>query len=284
MLLRPLAALALLAACAALAMAAEPAPAATGGAVRVGPNPSAAAFFEQRIRPMLVRHCHECHAGGKRYGGLKVDSLDGLLAGGHDEGPALIPGDVQRSPLLRSLRYEGDSDLNMPPNGRLPAEVVRDFEQWVAIGAPWPTGEPVVAPAPPPRPPLLGRLHPLVVHLPIGALLVAALAEALVLLRGRRWSPAVAVAAALAAAGAAGSVASGIAAEGGQAHALVEAHEQAAWAATALMAAVAALAGWREWRDGTRLPLRILLLLALAAVSVAGHRGGALVHGPGWPF
>ncbi|MCK6487995.1 MAG: hypothetical protein L6R48_06655 [Planctomycetes bacterium] len=259
-------------------------PAATGGAVKVGPNPSAAAFFEARIRPMLVQHCAECHAGGKRYGGLRTDSLEAMLEGGHDEGPAVIPGDVQRSPLLRSLRYEGDSDLNMPPKAKLPAEVIRDFEHWVAIGAPWPTGEPVVAPAPPARTPLLGRLHPLVVHLPIGALLVAALAEALVLLRGRRWSPAVAVAAALAAAGAVGAVVSGINAEGGQAPALIEAHEQMAWAATALMAAVAALAWWRERRDGSRLPLRILLLLALVAVSVAGHRGGALVYGPGWPF
>lgn len=275
--------LAILFAAAALA-AADPAPAATGGAVRVGPNPSAAAFFEARIRPVLVQHCHECHAGGKRHGGLKVDSLEALLEGGHDEGPAIIPGDVQRSALLRSIRYEGDSDLNMPPKAKLPPAVIQDFEHWVAIGAPWPTGEPVVAPAPPPRTPLLGRLHPLVVHLPIGALLVAALAEALVLLRGRRWSPAVAVAAALAAAGAVAAVVSGINAEGGQAPALLEAHEQMAWAATALMAAVAALACWREWRDGSRLPLRILLLLALVAVSLAGHRGGALVYGPGWPF
>jgi uncharacterized membrane protein len=260
--------------------AAEPA---SGAAVAVGPNPSAVAFFESRIRPVLVQHCHECHAGGKRHGGLKVDSLAALLEGGHDEGPAVIPGDVRRSPLLRSLRYEGDSDLNMPPKGRLPEAVVRDFERWVELGAPWPTAAPAVMPAPPPRPPLFGRLHPLVVHLPIGALLVAALAEGLVALRGRGWSATVLAALASAAAGAIGSVATGLVAEGGQAPALLEAHEQAAWATTVLLVLATVLA-WRAGTGGSRLALRTVLALALAAVALTGHRGGELVRGPGWPW
>ena len=50
-------------------------------------------FFEKRIRPVLVRHCYECHsaASTKLKGGLRVDSREFIRAGG-DSGPAVVPG------------------------------------------------------------------------------------------------------------------------------------------------------------------------------------------------
>ncbi|MEZ6142845.1 MAG: c-type cytochrome domain-containing protein [Zavarzinella sp.] len=48
------------------------------------------AFFEKKIRPILVDNCYSCHAEEKQKGGLRVDTRDGLLKGG-DSGPALIP-------------------------------------------------------------------------------------------------------------------------------------------------------------------------------------------------
>jgi len=93
------------------------------------------AFFETRIRPVLVEHCYECHsAGGKLQGGLVLDTRAGIRRGG-DSGPAVVPSAAADSLLLEALRYES---FEMPPTGRLPDEVIADFEKWIRIGAPDP--------------------------------------------------------------------------------------------------------------------------------------------------
>ncbi len=90
-------------------------------------------FFEAKIRPVLVEHCYSCHAADSEtiQGGLRVDSRAALLRGG-DSGAALEPGKPDGSPLLAALRYEGPE---MPPKGKLPDSVVRDFERWIREGA-----------------------------------------------------------------------------------------------------------------------------------------------------
>ena len=92
-------------------------------------------FFERRIRPVLVERCEECHGAQSRAlkGGLRVDSRAGLLRGG-DTGPAIVPGDPDRSLLLKALSH-ADPDLQMPPKGRLPESVLADFRRWIAEGA-----------------------------------------------------------------------------------------------------------------------------------------------------
>ena len=109
------------------------------------PAPEGIAFFEQKIRPVLLATCYECHsaeakAKGKLKGGLFLDTRAGLLTGG-DEGPALVPGKPDESLLIKALRWSRE-DLHMPPKKKLPPEVIADFEKWVAMGAPDPrTGE-----------------------------------------------------------------------------------------------------------------------------------------------
>ncbi len=93
-------------------------------------------FFESRIRPVLVANCYECHSveaanRGKLKGGLLLDSRDGIRTGG-DTGPALVPGSVSESLLLKALRQE---DLEMPPKGKLSDEVIADFSRWIEMGA-----------------------------------------------------------------------------------------------------------------------------------------------------
>ncbi|MEO2028554.1 MAG: DUF1549 domain-containing protein [Fuerstiella sp.] len=94
------------------------------------------AFFETRIRPVLIEHCYSCHSAKAKEvkGSLLVDSAGGLLRGG-DSGTALIVGKPDESLLMEALRYEG---LEMPPAARLPENVIRDFQKWVAMGAPDP--------------------------------------------------------------------------------------------------------------------------------------------------
>lgn len=256
----------------------------SGDAVHAGPNPSAVKFFRERIEPVLIEHCHECHGGGKRHGGLKVDSLESFLAGGH-EGVTLVPGEPDKGLLMPALRWEGDSDLNMPPKQQLPKEVIADFDHWIRIGAPWPSATPtVIATVAPPKPPLIGRIHPLVVHLPIGVLLLAGLAEALVVMSGGAWTRATSLALVVAAGGAALAVASGLALAGDQPPQLLERHELLGWLTLVGALACAVLALWRERHPGSRLPLRLLLAVTLVAMSIAGHLGGAMVYGEGWLF
>lgn len=90
-------------------------------------------FFETKIRPVLVEHCYECHGSNPDAlkGGLRIDFAGGLLKGG-DSGPAIIQGKPEESLLLEALKYEG---LEMPPSGKLPEQVIADFETWVREGA-----------------------------------------------------------------------------------------------------------------------------------------------------
>ncbi|HVJ69824.1 MAG TPA: c-type cytochrome domain-containing protein, partial [Caulifigura sp.] len=105
------------------------------------------AHFEKSIRPALIKYCFECHSrDGEINGGLSLDSRSGWEIGG-DSGPAIIPGKPSESRLLKAIRYE-DPKLQMPPDRRLPPEVVRDFEKWIADGAADPrtgTGSPKTA-------------------------------------------------------------------------------------------------------------------------------------------
>ena len=99
-------------------------------------EPEKLEFFEAKIRPVLIEHCYECHSAKSKEvkGSLLVDSAAGLLQGG-DSGPAIIAGKPDESPLIEALRYDG---VEMPPAGRLPASVVKDFERWVEMGSPDP--------------------------------------------------------------------------------------------------------------------------------------------------
>ena len=99
------------------------------------PSPADAAFFEAKVRPVLTKHCAECHGEKKQKGGLRLDSRAAALTGG-DLGPAVVPGRPADSPLVKAVRYH--DDLQMPPKGKLPDAVVTDLTEWVKRGAPWP--------------------------------------------------------------------------------------------------------------------------------------------------
>lgn len=102
------------------------------------------AFFENSVRPLLVKHCYECHSQGRKVkGGLLLDRKEGWVKGG-DAGPALVPGKPAKSLLMHSVRYE-DEDLQMPPKSKLPPEDIRVLEQWIAMGAPDPRVESMTA-------------------------------------------------------------------------------------------------------------------------------------------
>ena len=100
------------------------------------PTPEQLAFFEAKIRPILVEHCYECHAADAKNvrGGLLLDTRAGIRRGG-ESGPAVVPNEVDESLLLSALRHES---FEMPPDRKLADTVIADFEKWIAMGAPDP--------------------------------------------------------------------------------------------------------------------------------------------------
>jgi hypothetical protein len=102
-----------------------------------GADPKGIEFFEAKIRPVLVKSCYECHSAkaAKVKGGLLLDTKAGIRKGGDSDRPAVVPGNVERSLLIKSLRHDG---LKMPPKEKLSEEVVADFVHWIKLGAPDP--------------------------------------------------------------------------------------------------------------------------------------------------
>ena len=95
--------------------------------------------FEQRIRPLLIQNCIECHGPDKQKGGLRLDSRAGWQTGG-DSGPALVPGKLAESKLWQAVSYT-DRDLKMPPKRKLKESEVADLKLWIESGAPDPRDE-----------------------------------------------------------------------------------------------------------------------------------------------
>ncbi len=98
-------------------------------------------FFEAEVRPLLITHCYGCHSrtANLAKAGLRLDTRDATRRGGRS-GPAVVPGDLDSSLLVRAVRYH-DVDFQMPPDGRISDEEIRTLEKWVAMGAPDPRDE-----------------------------------------------------------------------------------------------------------------------------------------------
>ena len=97
-------------------------------------------FFEARIRPVLVQHCDRCHSADARelQGGLRLDLKAGWVQGGDSGEPAIVPGEPDRSWLLKAVQH-ADGIVAMPlKEPKLPATVIADLEEWIRRGAPDP--------------------------------------------------------------------------------------------------------------------------------------------------
>ncbi len=90
-------------------------------------------FFEKTIRPLLVRHCYECHSGASNAvkGGLRLDFREAVQKGG-DSGPVVVAGNPEESLLLQAVRHEG---LEMPPGKKLSDSEIQNVTEWIRAGA-----------------------------------------------------------------------------------------------------------------------------------------------------
>jgi Protein of unknown function (DUF1553)/Protein of unknown function (DUF1549)/Planctomycete cytochrome C len=96
------------------------------------------AFFEKRIRPLLIEKCYSCHSAEAQplEGELLVDSRAGIRRGG-TSGPAVVPSNLEKSLLIQAVRFD-DPDFQMPPDEKLSDDQIADLEKWVSMGAPDP--------------------------------------------------------------------------------------------------------------------------------------------------
>jgi hypothetical protein len=102
-------------------------------------TPAQTQFFENKIRPIFANNCYKCHSQSaeKVKGGLLLDTKETLLKGG-ETGLAIVPGDPEKSLLIKAVRYT-DPDLQMPPKGKkLSDGEIADLVSWVKMGAPDP--------------------------------------------------------------------------------------------------------------------------------------------------
>ena len=77
-------------------------------------NARAAPDFKADVLPIFEAKCIRCHGAKRRAGKLDMRTLEALLAGG-ESGPALKPGNAQKSLLIELIHFK-----EMPPKKEEP--------------------------------------------------------------------------------------------------------------------------------------------------------------------
>src|SRR5580704_14764323 len=105
---------------------------------------SSSDYFESKIRPILATNCYACHTAANS-GGLRLDSAEAMAKGGN-HGPAVAPGDPDKSLLITAVR-QTDANLKMPMGGKLKDPEIESLEEWIKAGAVWPKTAPATVTA-----------------------------------------------------------------------------------------------------------------------------------------
>jgi hypothetical protein len=89
------------------------------------------------VKPLLQTKCFSCHGAIRQKAGLRLDAAQ-LLLKGTKNGPVVIPGKPDDSPLIAVITSEGHERAAMPPEGEgepfSPAQVAM-IRQWIKAGA-----------------------------------------------------------------------------------------------------------------------------------------------------
>lgn len=154
-----------------------------GQEARAADAPVAAPHFGRQVLPILSEHCFQCHgpdAKGRK-GDLRLDQKEAAL---RTDSPVIVPGNADRSELLRRIVTQ-DADERMPPPASkktLTSTEIEILRRWIDAGAPWGKHwayEPIEAPPLPnistDEPALQGS--PLAVRGPLDAHIVQRLAR-----------------------------------------------------------------------------------------------------------
>lgn len=95
--------------------------------------------FNSDIRPLLSDHCFACHGPdeAERQGGLRLDQAEDAFAEADSGEPAIIPGDVDASPLIARIRSTDPYEMMPPPEANKPLSDAQKLllERWIEGGA-----------------------------------------------------------------------------------------------------------------------------------------------------
>ena len=98
-----------------------------------------------RVQPLLKNRCLGCHGdeSAKIKGGYDMRTRQGVFAGGDSEEPAVVPGELESSPLYLSVTRGHEDWEPMPPKeaDALNGREIGWLRDWISGGAPWPEGE-----------------------------------------------------------------------------------------------------------------------------------------------
>lgn len=94
-----------------------------------------------QIRTIFAHSCNSCHGAAKVKGELRLDGKEHIFKGG-ESGPSIVPGQPEKSELMRRILLPRNHKEAMPAKGKgLTKEEIAIIEYWIKKGAPWPEGE-----------------------------------------------------------------------------------------------------------------------------------------------
>jgi hypothetical protein len=101
------------------------------------------AFFDAKVKPVLLANCLKCHGGENPKGKLLLATRGGVLKGGQN-GSVVNLEKPEESRLLKAIDYKSDA-LKMPPPGRIAQGDIDVLAKWVQRGLPMKSLEAEVA-------------------------------------------------------------------------------------------------------------------------------------------
>lgn len=99
--------------------------------VGAGPTPEGVSF-NRDIVPILESKCAGCHGA---LGGWDASTYGSVVNSG-ENGPAVIPNDVEGSLLAQKILGTHTFGTIMPPSGMMPEDEIQIILDWISVGAP----------------------------------------------------------------------------------------------------------------------------------------------------
>ena len=100
-------------------------------------NPTGDVSYYHQIRPLFQANCQGCHQPAKDKGGYVMTDFKSLLAGGDDEGTAIVPGKVNESAIVEQILPDPETGKAPMPRGKKPlhSAEIELIKKWITQGA-----------------------------------------------------------------------------------------------------------------------------------------------------
>lgn len=108
-----------------------------GGTVKKISSLDSADIFTDAVMPILKAKCVSCHNAEKKKGELVLSSFEEMLKGGED-GPGVVPGNLEKSGIYYRITLPQDHKKFMPTDGKKPLtpQQVAIIKWWIEKQAP----------------------------------------------------------------------------------------------------------------------------------------------------